>query len=379
MKKVFIISSVLLFVVLIFLGIYNFAFKKESKVVDQSLNNKDVQTTVESKVKEIKIEKITSVTKEAVIGTVIDKKTQDLKYYNAASGIVWMTDGDGKQERQLSQTRVANLTSVFWSPDQNKVLTVTKKEGKEAFYMYDYVIQKGTLLNAGLDTVVWDNIGTKIFYKYFDKASSKRSLNIANPDGSEWQKLADIEARILKIAAIPLTSEVSYWNYPNANEETILQSISVTGGQPKKILTGRYGADYVWSPDGANVLVSSLSNKNDKTVMLGIVTFEGKYQDLNVPTIASKCVWSRDGKTIFYALPGGIPAGSLMPNDYQENKFNTDDTFWKMDITTGKKERIIETNEIIGKYDSINLFLSATQDALYFTNKIDNKLYKISL
>ena len=68
-----------------------------------------------------------------------------------------------------------------------------------------------------------------------------------------------------------------------------------------------------------------------------------------------------------------------MPDDYQNNKFNTSDTFWKMDIATGEKERIIEAVDIKEKYDSSSLFLSATEDALYFINKRDHKLYRISL
>ena len=78
-------------------------------------------------------------------------------------------------------------------------------------------------------------------------------------------------------------------------------------------------------------------------------------------------------------MPGGIPDSAAMPNDYQDNKFTTNDTFWKMDITTGKKDRVVESGETTGTFDSSNLFLSPTEDALYFTNKIDKKLYKIAL
>lgn len=112
---------------------------------------------------------------------------------------------------------------------------------------------------------------------------------------------------------------------------------------------------------------------------LGLISMNGSYQELGIPTIASKCVWSQDGKTVYYALPGGIPDGSVMPNDYQENKFNTTDTFWKINVITGEKERVIEAGEIKEKYDSSNMFLSATEDAIYFVNRTDQKLYRIQL
>ena len=112
---------------------------------------------------------------------------------------------------------------------------------------------------------------------------------------------------------------------------------------------------------------------------LGTIDMNGTYVDLGIPTVVSKCVWSNDDKTVYYALPGGIPDSAVMPDDYIANKFTTSDTFWKLDITTGMKERIIDPADENGTYDSSDLFLSPTENALFFINKIDNKLYKIVL
>jgi hypothetical protein len=178
---------------------------------------------------------------------------------------------------------------------------------------------------------------------------------------------------------VPSTSNVSFWNFPNADEETQLTIVGAVGGEPNVILKGKFGADYLWSPDGTQALVSSLASNDSKMTTLGLVTVNGQYHDLAIPTIVSKCVWSNDGKSIYYALPGAIPDNARMPNDYQDNKFMTDDTFWKIDITTGEKSRLINASEINGKYDSSDLFLSATESDLYFINRSDQKLYKIKL
>lgn len=378
MKKIFIISAVLLVVVLIFLGVYNFAFKK-SAPTNQSASSEPVKEIVKNVAVIAKQEKIKAISDGAVLGPVVDKKTAAIKYYDALTGIVWRVDADAQSKQPITETKVMSLKSVLWSPEQGKAITMMQKDGKTAFYMYDYTAQKGTALKENLDTVVWDNLGTKIFYKYFDAATKERTLNIANPDGSGWQKITDITDRKLVIAPVPLTSLVSFWNYPNNEEETHLQTVGVTGGEAKIILAGKYGADYLWSPDGSKALVSSLLNKEDKKITLGLVTLDGNYQNLNIPTLVSKSVWSADNKTVYYTLPGGIPTEAVMPNSYQENKFNTEDTFWKMDIVTGEKKRIIEAGDINGKYDASSMFLSATEDALYFVNRVDQKLYKISL
>jgi hypothetical protein len=375
MKKIFIISAALLGVILFFLIIYNFAFRKNtSQPIVQQSSGADANKTITQK----NSEKITAISSQSVIGSIFDKKTETITYYSGKDGTVWLVNADGSNEKQIEKTILPGLKNVLWSSN-SKVLTTFEKNGQLSFYEYDYGTRKGIALKSGLDSVVWDNLGAKIFYKYYDSATQKRSLNAANPDGSEWQKLADIAYRNISIAAVPLTSLVSFWNYPDALQETQLQTIGTAGGQAQTILKSRFGADYLWSPDGTRALVSSLSSLGGKMVSLGTVTLGGEYHDLNVPTLVSKCTWSSDGKTIYYALPGGIPDSAVMPNDYQNNKFKTEDTFWKMDMATGQKDRLIEAGSISGKYDSSDLFLSATQDALYFVNKIDGKLYRLAL
>lgn len=381
MKKIFIISLVLLLITLFFLGVYNFAFKKNTPQVAVQENKSTEQTKAAplTSTPAVTIEKIMPVSDQGVIGAVYDKKNDTLLYYSAQDGTTWKSDSDGKNKTQISKFKISNLKNAIWSSDRTKVLTTINNGGDNKFYEYDTITQKATALKEGLDTAVWDNIGSKIFYKYFDQATKQRSLNIANPDGSGWQKLADINFRNLSISQIPLTSLVSYWNSPNASEETLLQTVGIAAGETKEIFKGRFGADYLWSPNGALALISSLSEKNGKKITLGTIDLNGNFSDLNIPTLVSKCIWSSDNKTVYYALAGAVPEGSQMPNDYQDGKVITKDTFWKLDITTGKKERLVEPEEISGSYDSINLFLSSTEDSLYFVNRVDKKLYKIEL
>jgi hypothetical protein len=331
------------------------------------------------KKQEIQKEKIMAISEKGVVGAVFDKKNQDIKYYDSQNGTVWRISPEGKEKTQVSEAVLKGLKSVLWSPDNTKVLTIIEKNGRDFFYEYDYSSNKGIPLKEGLDSVTWDNIGAKIFYKYYDAVNNKRSLNIANPDGSSWQKIADIEARNISIESVPLSAAVSYWNFPSANEETKLQIVSATGGDARTIFSGKWGADYLWAPDGSKLIVSSLTENKGGSTTLGFVSLNGEYQDLGVPTFASKCVWSQDSNTIYYTIPGGIPEGSIIPNDYNDNKFTTKDTFWKMNSSTGEKERIVEVKDINGQYDASNLFLSADESSLYFINKVDQKLYRIEL
>ncbi|NTV41381.1 MAG: hypothetical protein HGA61_03860 [Candidatus Moranbacteria bacterium] len=382
MKKVFIISIVFLSVTLFVFGIYNLAFKQTNNNQEGAETIKQAVQTVETNTTSTKKnpDRIMAVSKEPVLGAVIDKKTEKIYFYSALNGTVWQADSDGFNLTQISDTKLSGIIEAAWSPDRSGVLTTFDKNGKKIFFSYDNLKKTATKLNEGIDMVSWDSLGTKIIYKYYDAKTKRRNLSVANTDGSNWRVLLDnLVFKKISISSVPLSAMVSFWNFPDSTEESVLQSVPLTGGETKKIFQGRFGGDYLWSPDGSSVLVSSSANKNSKTVMLGIIDSQGRYSDLNIPTVVSKCVWSIDNKTVYYALPGGIPEGAIMPNDYQSEKFTTQDTFWKIDVSNGSKERIVELSDIQGEYDLSKPFLSATEGALFFVNKVDEKLYKIDL
>jgi hypothetical protein len=98
-----------------------------------------------------------------------------------------------------------------------------------------------------------------------------------------------------------------------------------------------------------------------------------------LPTFVSKCAWSKNNTFIFCALPGAISEKNVLPNDYLDNSFTTNDTFWKVNLKTGEKTRVIPLEELKTTYDATKLFLSHSESYLFFINRIDDKLYRIKL
>jgi hypothetical protein len=179
---------------------------------------------------------------------------------------------------------------------------------------------------------------------------------------------------------VPQTSLIAFWNEADAYTPTTLQTVPIFGGEVKTIFKDKFGTDYLWSPDGSRLLISHLNERQGKTFQLAIANEQGgEYQALQIPTFISKCVWSDDGKYVYYALPLSIPENAILPNDYMAKKFNTTDTFWKLDVKSGKKTRLIEPKEINGNYDATDLFLAKNNTILFFINRLDNKLYRLDL
>ncbi len=384
-KRIFIISSVLLAMVLFFMGIYNLSFKKE----DNSEKQEKLGNVAEEMGKpekennfsqNISKEKIYALTDEEVIAPVFDKESDKVVYYSASDGKVYSVEYFSGEKKIISGDSLDSLKDVSWSPNRKKVISKFNVDGKNTFYSYDHEKKIGKKLNDGVDIVSWSNLGDKIIYKFYDSEKKERSLRTCDPDGSNENKLAVTPFKMLNFTQIPQKTDIAFWNYPDALSETKLSRISIAGGKESVIFSGKYGADYLWSPSGDKALVSSLESKGSSKMMLGLINENGgEYQNLGIPTFASKCAWSRDGKVVYYALPGSLSEENVLPNDYQDKKIITKDTFWKLDLATGKKDRLIELSEIKESYDADKMFLSASEDRLFFVNRHDGKLYAIKI
>lgn len=370
-KKIFIGSSSLLLIVLVFWGIYNLSFKKSAPPISNS--------SAPAPVKEIPKNQISAISDEAVMSPALSQKEDSIIYYSKNSGKIYEVAFDGSNKNAFSTQEVPGISNVSWSPDKTRVITSFVNGNNITFFYYNHTENKGTPIKPNVDNIAWQN-NNKILYKYYDPKTKERTLNFSDPNGSNWQKISDIEFRNINILSIPKTSLVSYWNAPDAFSETKLESIPLLGGEKKTLFSGKFGADYLWNNGGTSLLVSHSDSNGGKKMQLAIINDRGgEYKNLDLPTLVSKCTWSKDDITAFCALPSNIPDNSILPNDYNSHRFFTADTFWKINTQTGEKERIVNLDKIPQEYDSQNLFLNPDESSLFFVNRVDGKLYRIQL
>lgn len=380
-KKIFIFSSVAFLIVVFFGGIYFFIFAPKENYSDKTSLEKESSVSEKKPSTQIPEEqKIEALSDEAVLSPILTPDGQFIRYYSKSTGQAFELDFFTVKKKILSSTELSGIINVYWSPDTSKVLSeFSGGANGSKFSLYDYSQKKGTSLSENISAVSWQNSG-KMLYVYFDAARKIGSLNIANPDGSDWHKITDVSTKDLTIAPIPMSGLISFWNNPDSFSETILQSVSPLNMEKKDLAKGSFGTDYLWSPNGSVLLKSSVDKKGGSKMQIDITNGSGgEYKNLGIPTLASKCAWSKDSKFIYYAQPNSIPEDTVMPNDYMENKFNTSDTFWKINLATGEKSRLINLDEIQTKYDAASLFLNTSESLLFFINRIDGKLYKLTL
>lgn len=380
MRKVFYISFGLLILVLIFLGAYNFAFRNNVNSPVADPNKKEIRTNDQTKGTFQPATAITSPVNENLLAPVIGSDGT-LYYYSLDDKSLKKSTLEGKNKTVLLSDFPGTPTRILWSPRKDKVLILLKAEnGASQWYFAELGNRTLVPLKPEIGRLTWDNLGEKIFYQYTDQKSGEKTLNVANPDGSNWKTLTALGNRDSFITAIPKSTVVAFWNRPNALEKTVLESIGWNGDDRHTLLTDQFGADYLWSPSGDKILVSTSSEKGGNTLSLNLMNGQGgEYRSLSVPTLVSKVVWSKDDRTIYYALPGSLPENTVLPNDYFEKPLYTTDTFWKMDVVTGKKDRLVELKEVTQSFDATDFALSPDEDTLFFTDRQTHRLYRIEL
>lgn len=381
-RRTFYASLAIFIIALLFWGVYNLSFKRESATEETSAT-----VTTGSSQNEVAIPKndpkdsISRISDEPVIAPALSADGNSVRYYSAKNGKAYEIDENGNGKRAVSENELIGLADAFWSSDRTKAIVKIKaSDGKARFYYYDYGAGTSSPLKENVDRIAWQSTGSRIFYKYYDPQTQKRTLSISNPDGSDWSDISDIPFRDLSIAQVPQSGQVSYWNKPDSFTATQLGIINLAGGESKIILKDLYGADYLWNTKGTDVLASYVDAKGGHKPQLATTNANGgEFKNLNIPTFVSKCVWSKNDRLIYYALPGSVPDSSALPNDYADGKFNTTDTFWKVDLDTGEKTRLVDLDKMEKQFDATDLFLDSNESNLFFVNRVDGNLYRIAL
>ncbi len=377
MKKLFFISLFLFILFLIILIAYNFAFKNNK----QSPVSKDAEIT----------EKLDTALQEAPVSTKIENPLNEeilgavtgpggnLYYYSVSDEELKRASFEGKDKTTLLSNLPGVVERVLWSPERDQVLIALRQGGALRWHHSDIATKSLTPLKPAISRVAWSQNGEQIYYQ-FTNANGERSLDMANPNGSNFSTITQMGTIDHFIESIPLSGRVAFWTRPTGLETTILESIDKNGSDKKVLLTNRYGADYLWSPNGKHILFSSTRERGSSTLSLSLMNENGgEIRDLGIPTLVSKAVWAKDSKTLYYALPGNLPGESVLPNDYYQKPLFSEDTFWKIDVETGQKSRILELADGHPALDSSDLFLSNKEDYLFFTDRKSKRLYRIEL
>lgn len=372
MKKVFIVSSILFFFTGSFYGAYYFFLKEgRSKEVNKTEN---IIGEKSDKKENGQMKKISKISDFRSFALSLDEEGGKIKYYNLDEKGFWLSSFDGSFKKKLSSDDFVNLKEVLWAKDSKKALLKID----DSYYIYAPGAEKVLIKKS--DTMNWLNFDQEIAYTFEDSNTGKKTINVANPDGSGWKEVAELKNANLIMQTIPRSAKTAFWPKADSFVETEMMTLSAGGIDLEKKGDLKYGADYLWSTGGDKFLRSYVMEKGGNNLVLEMChPKDATCVNLNFPTIVSKCVWLKDDKNIICAQIKNLDKSTVMPNDYWSKKFFSEDLFWKINTENMKKEKIVEEKDMEESIDAINLLLSPNEDFLFFINRRDDKLFRIIL
>lgn len=377
MKVFFGITAGIFVVLLLFWGVYNLGFRENPTVATVSDGSKIVAGSIfEDTLKPA--EKITPLFSERILGATTYGRF--IYFYSLDEKAFRRSTIEGKDKEILLSDLPGNPVRIVWAPSRERAIALLKmSNGSTLWHTIDLSTKTLTPLKPEMSRIAWDNTGSKIFYQYTDPKTGERSLNSADPDGNNWKNITNLGTSDFFIAPVPSNVMVSYWNRPSAREKGSLSAISLAGGTSKSIVRDVFGGDFLWSPTGNKLVMQSTDIADPSKIKLSVMNESGgELQSLDMAqTLISKAVWSKNGKSLYYALPSPFSESAVLPNDYFEKNLHPQDSFWKLDVETRKAGRIIELKDITEAYDATDLFLSSDESSLYFTDRKSQKLYRI--
>ena len=390
-KKILIIAGVLLTLIGGTLLVYNFFFKNQTATENPETSGSLPQTsnslatplpgqtqnpTGSTTVNQTNL-KIKPISQEKVFGATIGVDGQTVKYYSRFNGQVYQSAFDGSGLKKISATTLNGLIKVLWSPDKEKIISVFSDNNQTKKYFYDYGSGQNSRLNANVGYVAWSPDSKKIAYQFTSAASEQSNISISDPDGTNWKNIFKTRLDNL-IVEWPSKEKISIRTQVSGLSQSLLYVIDSATGDFTKILSDIYGLNVLWSPKADKILYSKTDSRGRSPALILADETGINSQDPKLAGLVDKCVWSKDDRTIFCALPQEFSENAVWPDDYYKGLVILADDFYKINLETGEKTKIIGSTAQFG-YDAQNLFLSPKEDYLFFTNRSDGLLYSLKI
>lgn len=385
LKKILIIITVILVIALIGLLVYNFFIKKPvtqegaGELLPESEEGEEFEPEQETVTPQPEM-KIKVISEIGVIAPTLTKEENGVIYYSRSNGKIWKSDWDGSNLIKVSDTILEGLVNSLWSPNKEKVISIFQSSvGKISKYFYNFNTGKAVPLDKYIKYTTWSPDSNKIAYQYYNEYTDNNSINIANPDGSNYQAILRTRIKDL-IVEWPKGSEIFLREKPSGLVQSSLYSVNSLSKTFNKVVSDIYGFSLKWSLDGSKILYSKTDSEGKNITIFTAERNGSNQKNINISTLAEKCTWSQDPRIIYCAIPKNINEAELLPDDFYKGTFSADDEFWEINIETQEKNKLLNESQTPDeKYDAINLFLSPDESYLFFVNKADGKLYSVEL
>lgn len=334
----------------------------------------------------VKKGQIMQLTQDSVSGAVPVSSTT-LRYIDRSTGNIFEVGYSGRDRKRLTNTTLLKSFETLWSPKADKALIR---------YFEDF--GSGAVARTGVKNFLADLSGLG--------GSEAKELNgVFLPSDSKAFAASPLEDKIFYLAASDDGYQGVVANFQNEKKNSIFslafgdfnadwpsrdvitlvtKPSAVVGGylyflnqrteKFERLLGGVKGLTAKASPDTSRVIYSESDSRNGNFNTKVLNVSDGSTVSFDFTTLPEKCVWAKDAKSVYCAVPSTLPRADY-PDEWYKGEIAFNDSIWKKDYGSGSSSVLYENLE----FDAINLALSASGEYLIFTDKATGILWSLKI
>ncbi|OGZ46200.1 MAG: hypothetical protein A3C84_01635 [Candidatus Ryanbacteria bacterium RIFCSPHIGHO2_02_FULL_48_12] len=330
------------------------------------------QINTETAKKEGRLNKIID---EPVVGAVLQKKGQKVKYFKQRNGNLFENSFTGGSENRISNVTTLGILSAGWSESKDSVALQYYDNGELKKYYFQYT---GTSTNnSGFLPKEILHIAMapgEERMAYLVPANDTYAVVTALPDNTKQKTVGSVPIPDF-LLSWPTTNIISLQTKASALAPGYLYTLNPSNGVLAKVIGDVPGLTALWSPSGKRLLYSE-SSQEGKVIKLQYLSREtGLTKQVELTTLPEKCVWSKkNDAVVFCAIPQlDATARAQLPDDWWQGNIAFNDALWQINLDTGLKKMLLPTSA----FDATNLFVSEDESFLFFTDKKENLLWSL--
>ncbi|MDO8668702.1 MAG: hypothetical protein Q7K65_00205 [Candidatus Buchananbacteria bacterium] len=296
-------------------------------------------------------------------------------YYNPKDGKFYVISADGTIKEFNSQV-FHNVSQVTWSQNRNKAV-LEYPDGSNI--IYDFTTGKQLTLPQHWYDFNFSPTDQQIAFKSDALDPENRFLAVSQLDGSQPIILENIsdQGDRFTVNWSPNKQMVATYSQGKDLDKSEIYFVGLDNENFKYMLVE--GRDFrgQWSPTGDKMVYSVYSSSNNFKPQLWISdanpdSIGNNRRSLGLETWSDKCTFSGNNK-VYCAVPTILPSGAGL-NDKIANSIA--DQIYEINLETGAKTLIASPN---GDHTIYNMIVNENLKYLIFTDKNNNRIYKINL